>query len=142
MFDNSASVWSLLGIIIGAIAAAVMFVWMRFCYYPGGYKKDEVMDLGDYAMFIAAQNHEKKMKEKEKYGDEYSDYTSYRGDDDDGDVYDEATHRTSNSGEAKDWYSVGASEQDVEGGSSYSDERTASSPSIRSVSDGRYEVRC
>lgn len=136
MFENNAALFSFLGLIACGIATAIIFVWLRFCYYPGGYKKNEVIDLGDYAMIVVAQNAEK--KRADKYAEQYTDYTSHQ--DGDEEMYYDATPRSNHSGDTKEWYSVGAGEQDVEG--SYFEERSASSPSLRSVSDGQgaYEV--
>jgi hypothetical protein len=139
MFSNSAAVWAFVGIIISIVVIVAVLLFLKYCYFPGGYKRTEVMDIGEYAIFIAQVRHEERRKkkeqdeEKEQYFDEYSE------------LYHEMTPRSEDGAGrrdgASDWRSEAASERDVEG-EHYYDGHTASSPSVRSVSEGgtRYDV--
>eukprot|EP00270_Netrium_digitus_P014588 TRINITY_DN4981_c0_g1_i1.p1 TRINITY_DN4981_c0_g1~~TRINITY_DN4981_c0_g1_i1.p1 ORF type:complete len:109 (-),score=15.32 TRINITY_DN4981_c0_g1_i1:343-669(-) len=62
---------SFFGAIISAILILCIFLWMRFCYYPGGLKRTQVMDIADYPRWREEQ------LQKQQLGDEESDgYTS------------------------------------------------------------------
>lgn len=41
-------------LLIGALVAVLLIcLWLRHCYFPGGYKRSEVIDIGEYALFNA-----------------------------------------------------------------------------------------
>ncbi|GJP69212.1 hypothetical protein CLOP_g161 [Closterium sp. NIES-67] len=67
MFDNGESLWSFITIIVCIAFTVLAFLWMHFCYFPGGYKRSEVMDMGEYAMIVAAQRLNK-LEDKSKEG--------------------------------------------------------------------------
>jgi hypothetical protein len=132
MFSNSAAAWAFIGIIISIIVIIAVLLFLKYCYFPGGYKRNEVMDIGEYAIFIAQVRHEerrtKKGQDDEKEFDEYSE------------LYQEMDPRTDDDGGRRvggeDWRSEAASERDIE---RYDD--GTSSPSARSMSEAgtRYD---
>ena len=39
--------------VIGLIVIGASLAWMYFCYFPGGYKRSEVIDIGELAYYNA-----------------------------------------------------------------------------------------
>lgn len=136
---NTPALWSFIGLVGGIVAIAASFAWLYFCYFPGGYKKAEVMDMGDYAMFVAQMKIEERKKKLEQAEEE-----EYEDD------YDELYHEHDNGGYAdeeeeafaREFQSEGTSEgRDIEGGEFY-DGTSSSSPSTQTYSQAgqTYEV--
>eukprot|EP00475_Leptophrys_vorax_P036197 TRINITY_DN6070_c0_g1_i2.p2 TRINITY_DN6070_c0_g1~~TRINITY_DN6070_c0_g1_i2.p2 ORF type:complete len:167 (-),score=7.50 TRINITY_DN6070_c0_g1_i2:633-1133(-) len=125
LFGSLTAMISFFAIIACIIATVLIYLWMRFCYFPGGYKRKEVMDMGEYAMLVAAMRLNKTDDQKNKemfgagedgeYGDDGADELYYERDgegDDDG---------ASFGGE----YGVGGGD-DLESAADYRDDDSAS----------------
>ncbi|CAI7851532.1 unnamed protein product, partial [Closterium sp. NIES-54] len=44
----------------------LLFLWFKLCYYPGGYKRRQVMDMGEYALIAGARRFREEREKKQK----------------------------------------------------------------------------
>eukprot|EP00270_Netrium_digitus_P007038 TRINITY_DN2035_c0_g1_i5.p1 TRINITY_DN2035_c0_g1~~TRINITY_DN2035_c0_g1_i5.p1 ORF type:complete len:177 (+),score=29.58 TRINITY_DN2035_c0_g1_i5:169-699(+) len=109
-------------LVVGCILLSVgTFVWLKFCYYPGGLKRNQVMDIGELPMYDLSGG---------KDGDPNYDHETESYYDDGGYGHEESSH---------DWQGSQAGMDDgTSGGYDYEEEP---SPSVMSEMPVRRQVQ-